>query len=136
MGSASLHWFLGLAASSVGWPESQEHPEEWARPFVSGSLETWGAAGEESRSRRCCSSLAKGARARRPWESKRRRWGAVAAVVVVVAEEEGLEAPAPPVRGCWALGGALGTHRVGGEGAGAGWAAGAVGLVGASLLCH
>lgn len=133
MGLASPHWFLGLVASSAGWPEGQEHPEEWARPSAPGSLGTWGAVGEESRCR-CCSSLAKGARAQRPWGSKRHRLGAVAVEVVVV--EEGLEAPVPPVQGCWALCSVLGTHRVGGEGVGAGWVAGAVGLIGASLLCH
>lgn len=53
--------------------------------------------------------------------------------VVAVAE---LEVLAPPVQGCWALSGARGTHRVEGEGAGVGWVAGAVGLVGASLPCR
>lgn len=87
--------------------------------------------GEESRCRYCW-SLAKGARAQGPWGSKRHRLGAAEVVVV----EEGLEAPVPPVQDYWALCSALGTHRVGGEGVEAGWAAGAVGLIGASLLCH
>lgn len=124
--------YLGLVASSVERPEGREHPEEWARPSASGSLGTWGAAEEEPHCR-CCSSLAGGAGAQRPWGSKRRRLGAVVAAAAAAA---GLEAPGPPVQGCWVLCSDLGTHRVGGGAAGAGWAAGAAGLVGASLLCH
>lgn len=107
----------------------------WARLSASGSWETWGAAGEESRCR-CCLSLAKGAGPQRPLGSKRRRWGAVVAEVVVAAVVEELEALSPPGQGCWALSGAPGTHRVAGEEAEVGWVAGTVGLVGASLPSH